>query len=575
MRTGKLGIACFALVAAFLAPAAASAEEEETIILTDGRSYTGRVVERGENVRIEMSFGTIDIPSSEVAYIIPAQSDANADADAEPVEPPDEADEDSEQTDLPDTVDAGTGFSLADATRPEPVVFMLMRTLSDARIGTESYQARQKLRRFQILAHDRRRKVAGQWRPPDYFIRTRAAHMEHIEAAEELQRKADRIRGDDAAERHRKRQLQQRAAGRYRTAAQQWPDPLLRQFLMGAAELYAENYARAEGFFRSLVEEAPYVAGFHQGHSIALRGLRRHNDALSAGMNALRLHPESPQALALVVDAMERVAGAETDRPPYTDARELLRQYSDTDAAVRRARRDQRWLMPGLRRQWGISDARVLPEMPYDRLCFRQAVAVPVHEHFLVVDVDVVEEADEVFVRLADGTWLPAEVEQVRTFGRRESPPPLRLIGVADASFTPLEIAEAPPDEADLTVKAAPFYAQMGSRIRQFSTRLESDGDDWKPTQPLAAGESASPVLAAEGAIAGILAAKTDPTEDNAGPDLAISPAEIRRLVEDSRLRIGRGGLSFGTDRVERTAEPREADGKAFLVIAIFGEKFE
>ncbi|MGC9454076.1 MAG: hypothetical protein ACP5HU_04355 [Phycisphaerae bacterium] len=562
MISGKKSTSCSLLALCVLALSAAVVAD--TVVMESGKTYTGRAERQGETVRIEMEHGTIDVPAEEVLYIIPSE-EQDEEPDSEPTAPDGAAD---------GTATRYTGNTAADATRPEPMLFVLMRRLQNTPAGTESYSLRRQIRQFQIMAHDRKRKVGGQWVDPDYFKRAREAFAETLDEANELDRSIGRVRGDTPADEAERLRIRQQAATRYRSAARQWPDPLLQKFLMGVAELYAGNHSRAESFFDACIAELPQVAGFHQGRTLALQGARRYDEALRAAMDTLRLQPESPQALALVAGAMENIPGAETDRPPYTDAREMLEEYEDVDETVSRASREMRWLMPGLRRDWNVRSETSMPELPYDRLYVRQAVAVPVAEQFVLVDAEVVEGAEEVFLQTADGRLFGCDAARISTFGQ-QSLPPLRVLAVADASFTPADVAEAVVEDQDLTVRACDAFGQMSSDVREFRTRIKGENDTLKPTVELLPGESGSPVLTDDGKLAAFLTGRTDPAEDNGGPGRVVPPDEIRELLDASRMRIRRGGFGFGHSVAKRNAEPVALEGQAFVVMGLFGEKFE
>ncbi|MFW6065286.1 MAG: hypothetical protein ACOC9S_00565 [Planctomycetota bacterium] len=537
----------------------------DTVVMESGKTYTGRAERRGETVRIEMDHGTIDVSAEDVLYIIPSEDDdaTGAGEDAESAEP-DDAPRAPTRT-----------ATTVNAARPEPMLFMLMRRLERTAAGGESFTLRQQVRRYRIMAHERKRKVGGRWVDPDYFRRGRQAFAEKLAEADELAKRVDRVRGDDPSDEAQRRRLRQQAATQCRSAAKQWPDPLLGKFLRGIAELYAENYRRAERHFSECVDDMPQVAGFHQGRALAFRGLRQHAEELTAAMETLCLRPESAQALAMVVDAMDNIPGAETDKPPYSDAREMLADYQDVDSTVRRARRGVRWLMPGLRRDWNVRDEKSMPELPYDRLSVRQAVAVAVGEQFVLVDAEAVDGAEEVLVGTEDGRVFPADEARISTFGRRGSLPALRVLGVPGATFTPAEPAESVEEGSELVARAVEAFRQMGKEPREFTTSITSDGDILKPSVALLAGESASPLMTEDGSIAAFLAARTDPAEDGGGPSRVIPAEEIRELLDASRMRISRGGFAFGSSRAERDAEPVAVEGQSFIVYGIFGETFE
>ncbi|MDY6913099.1 MAG: hypothetical protein SVT52_01390, partial [Planctomycetota bacterium] len=321
----------------------------------------------------------------------------------------------------------------ADPTRPEPIVFMLMRSLAATPAGTASYELRRQIDRWQSFAHDQKRKVGGNWLSPEDFQRRRRAYAEHLKQVQSLAHNIRRIRGDEPADLAERKQLRGRLNAKLIQAAKTPTDPLLRNFLLAVAQLQTGRAGRAEAAFRQCARQAPTVAGFHQGRALALQQLDRHTDALAECIRVLELRPTSREALYMLQDTMKKVPGSDIRTETYTAAGKLLGRYENPKHSKRRGRA---WLMPG--GDWLVRN-EMLPDLPYDRLVFRQALGVPIGKRTLMVDAGLADGAVELLVRIGEKTLVPAYVRRTGSYGRTGKRPVLAFLSVEDIEFTPLK----------------------------------------------------------------------------------------------------------------------------------------
>jgi hypothetical protein len=150
------------------------------------------------------------------------------------------------------------------------------------------------------------------------------------------------------------------------------------------------------------------------------------------------------------------------------------------------------------------------------------------------------------------------------------------VLVVEGYEFTPVEVAaEGPEGDRDILVYGANSFAEMGTDMRKVAGKVGKAADDGqvKTTAPLSPGESAGPVFTAEGKLAGFLAAKTDALAEGGGPDRLIVLSERDSMVRAAQRSYG-GYAEYGYVK-EKSPETRPAPGRAFIILAIFGEKFE
>lgn len=476
--------------------------------------------------------------------------------------------------------------SMGALNRPESILFMLMRNLSATPAGVASYELRRQIEQWRILTHDRKRKIGVRWTAPEEFVRRRKAFRDYLKDAQEELRQAKRYaRATTPRDKARKRRHKAAAYAVLQQAAKAWADPLLRDFLLATADLRGRNYTRAQELFLRCRRTAPLVAAFHQGYAMALAGLNRPTDAVSARLAALRLRPGSTHALEQLHEAMKKVPGAKLKTPAYEAAEEFLVQYGETPSRSRFARRGMTWLLPGDR---GVTVRdETIPLLPYDRLVFRQGAGAAVGEKTLLVDAQVVRDALAVFIRIDEYTIVPARVGRSRS-SRDRTKPLLAVVTTDEYVFTPLAVRllknpKKNPDtqpafskDQAVTAYGIGAFREMGSTLRKASGKITEVGQDGsvEVSVHLAPGESAGPVVTEDGTLVGFLAARTDIHAEDGGKDEFIADAEIARLLKRLR-RSYRSSGRYGYSRVKRTITPKPAEGQVFIVYAITGELSE
>jgi hypothetical protein len=571
---------CLACVAAAVVAAAVAAAD--TVYLADGRKLEGDVQRAGRKVRVTTADGTVEVDADDVLYIVTPRPATK------PAKPPA----------LPQAPKAGppepaaTRFTIDKASRPEPVIFLLMRSLSVTPAGSDVYALRKQIERWQIAAKDRKRRAGRPWLSPDDFVRRRQAFEAYLREARDLFRKAGQRTGYSASPPDRRSENLTAAHQKLRQAARAWADPLLRDFLSGAAELHAGNHKEAAALFGKCVSRAPRVAAFHQGLALARLEGGDALEALEAALEMLALRPGSRSALQLTRQAYEKVPGSALRSPTYLRARKVLNEYEDSSASGTWGGSSWsgtiNWELPG-RPVYGRKES--LPTPRQDRLESLQAVGVPVGRDVLMVDARLVRDALEVFVRVDEDTVAPARVSRAGTYwsSRAASAPDLAFVHVTGWAFAPLKTADATfrKDEA-VTAYALSMYEEMADCPRPIAGAIEEvsreagDGESGKAKQPrriptkvstrILAGEGASPVVTAEGALVGFLAGRTDAMADGGGPHAFHSLADLAPLLKH----IPRGYAAYSMYGARRRkAEPVSVKGDHFIVYATFGERFE
>ena len=354
-------------------------------------------------------------------------------------------------------------------------------------------------------------------------------------------------------------------------AAKTWPDPLIRDFLMGVVAYHRDDYTQADGFFRKCVDAEPFIAAFHQGRGLVLLGNDHPLWAIEELLAALSLWPDSRDLLGDIQQAMKKVPGTSIKDPIYLQAQKILALYTDLPTRTY-STGGVSWLMPG--REWS-QRGESLPTPPYDRLAFRQGAAVPIAKNSLLVDAAVLKDSLEVFVRIDANTVAPAYARRTGAYGR--GAPPLAILTVPGYEFDvpgTLEEGNRVAAEGTVSAVAVPFYAEMGSLSRRVTGKAGGAATDGSVivSATLSPGESASPVFAADGTLIGFLAAKIDIAQEGGGPDRLIPVSQLSTLLKQTRA-AAPDHSTYG--RVKRTPSPRAAPGETFLVTAICGETLD
>ena len=576
------------LVCALLAASAGA----DVVYMQDGTTHKGEVTRDGGKVRIVTDAGLVVVSAADVLYV--ASSKPTTKPATRPAQPP-TVPPMPETPRAPVRPRAGKGegdfvptrvrFQLSRVTRPESIIFMLMRNLDATPPGDKANDLRKQIEQWQIAAHDRKRKTTGKWYTPGDFTRRRQAYTRRLAEANDFAKQARAIRGDTAKEKAERSALETEANRHLVDAARAWPDSLIRYFLTGIAYYRSKSYQQAISAFGECCRQAPRVAAFHQGYGMALMDANRQTDGLASFIRALQLQPDSHDALEMVIKGMQAVPGSQTRSVPYQRAVKLRRLYADTSAPRSGSsyNRGTRWLMPqkGSSYSRGWTDREgTLPTPPYDRLVFMQAVGVPVAKDTLLVDESIVKNALAVFIQIDETTIVPAAGRRTTSYRSYRTTPasvPLTTVRVEGHAFTPAVGAEPPKPAAgaDVVLYGLGVFEEMGSEVRAVPARIATVADDGaiKITEALSAGDATGPILTPQGRLLGFIAGKTDATGTNGGPDVTIQYAQIAPLIE----KLQKASRSYsGYGRVKRQqAQPAPAGGKFFTVHAIFSETFE
>ena len=447
-----------------------------------------------------------------------------------------------------------------------------MRRAAGTPAGTAAFELGESIKRWRAAAHDSKRNVgSNQWLLPKDFIRRREAFTTLATEAQKLYRDISTRKPTTPKEKAERAAKEATANLKMMRAAQTLADPLLRNFLIGVAAYEGKNYALAESQFRKCCKAAPRVAAFYQGRGLALGKQDRHLDALVSFTWTLRLQPNSQAALRMLRDGLKNVPGAKMQTPAFQTATELVGQY---EADSRRSSRSGiEWLLPGrvVRTRTGE-----LPKPQYDRLVFRQAVAVPVGTSSLIVDEAAVKDAKEVFVRIDETTLVRGVIKRVRSYGSKRTSPPVALVIVGDCKFTPLEADPETKFAADEAVTAygLGIYEQMGRTVRKINGKILNVEEQGRLqlSAALVAGEAASPIITQDGKLAGLLSGRTDAMADGGGAEKFIPLSELERILKQASRPYRRPS---GYGRTRRNIQPRPAPGQLFIVYVTCTEKFE
>lgn len=538
-----------------------SAAWADFVYTRDGKVLEGKAAKSGDKVLVQSGGQTITLQASEVERILEVDSSTTAPA---PINSP-------ASVSL-----SGGGVSAGDLCEPESLVFLAMRKLAQAKTGTDVAAAKEVVDRWQSVAHDRKRKNGDQWLPPSDYDRRRKAYGAALEEAREILKDLQKFDGETLEARQARQRVMLKASAKMLEASRAWPDPLLRKFLMGIAEYYGGACESAESLFQQCIKEAPRVAAFHQGRALALLQLNRGVDATNAAMQALKLHPESQELVALLDKAAKAVPGQYIKSAAFLEARSMLQQYESTEKKTTSGLYSRQamgitWIMPGAARAWTVSED-CLPTPPYDRLIFRQAIGVPIAAGNLLVDQKAVENAAEIFVQVDPKTMVLAKAPRPGSSSgsSKTSNLPLTTLAVTGAKFTPLPPGTISAGDS-VTFYAMNVNEEMGSLVRVSSPKVQTIGEGRaKLSVSLLPGETAAPVLSG-GKLLGFFGGRTDVLAELAGPDVLFVGKELTDFVSHY-ARSGGGFSSYGYNSAKRTFQPVEASGKYFIVHSVFGE---
>ncbi|MCE5325388.1 MAG: hypothetical protein LLG01_03135 [Planctomycetaceae bacterium] len=562
----------------------------DTIFLRDGRTFDGKITQKGDDVKIDIGVGVITVKASEVLHIRtdapaggkPPAAAATAPATAFP-----------SGGAAPGSEDEG-GIDIAATGNPEPIAFTLMRRIAAA--GAAPEDLAEQLRQWRIAVHDRHRKVDGKWVTPSYFVTHREAFNKEYKNCQDLARRMARLRIRTAQDQSNQKNLSTRYAKALRDLAGTWGDAQIRRFLLGVAEYHSDNPGVADGIFRKLIDEAPQIAAYHQGCAMALLKLNRPLEALEQASIVLQLRPHSQTALNLVREAMKATSGADVQSPIYVRASAAVNAYEKAIGSQAAATTTIEWLMPDAR-PWQDRD-KTLPIPACDRLVIVQAPAVPIGQHTLMVDETLTAGAAEIVVRLGEGRLAPASLLRV-SYSSREKPLGVAMLHVEDAQFTPLTVPEPPAPArpgaaATRPAKPAPptapsaqgrsllayglgYWPAMGATPRIISGHIAAPDADKvaEVTFRLAPGEAAAPIIAGGDTLEGFMLGRLDAALSDGGPSTLLPASAIAPVLARAKRSSGTFNPTLGYARLQRKIKPEPAEGKCFIVYAIKQEKME
>ena len=527
----------------------------DVIWLQNGKKYEGKVTHKIKTVLIEMRFGTIEVPASDVLRIVKAEIKDPVKTPVAPKYGPDER-----------------PFDASRAVMPESVVFLFMRKIAASRTGLGSEEERQQVRRWRDAVHDRVRKVGGEWLGPKEFKPRKEAFDRLLSEAVDIMRQRYRIRGTKRADELKKESLRLSAAVKLKSAAMKWPDPLIRKFMTGVAHYEGGAYGKALLSFEACATEAPLVAAFHQGRGLALQKVNRPSEAIAPLIKALQLDPDSKTALAQLQAGMKAVPGPKTHTEDFEQAKAIVAEYKTSSSpSSPYGYKGVRWLLPGK-----IVHARdnTLPVPAYHRLVFRQAAGLAIGAHALLADTAAVAKADLVIVKVGD-RYVPARVKKSTLYWRGKGDPPVSLVTVNEYSFTPASAKTDAKFKARqaMTAHAMNFIAEMGDEMNKTTGPLKRYKEDNKEIPPvsLRPGDSASPVVTADNRMVGFLAARTNVTLPEGGPSKLWTLTDLKKMI-DRGVTIKPATYYWAT---KRTITIKPAKGVIFPVYGVFCETLD
>ena len=540
------------LVCCLLAATAAA----DVIWLQNGKKYEGKVTRKGKAVFIEMRFGTIEVRESDVLRIVKAEITA----------PP-------KPSTAPKYGLEERPFDASRAVMPESVVFLFMRKIAASRTGLGTEEERQQVRRWRDAAHDRVRKVGGRWLGPKDFKPRRETFDRLLKEAVDIMRLRNRIRGTKRGDELKKESLRLSAAAKLKSAAMNWPDPLVREFMTGVAHYEGRAYSKALQSFEDCVAQAPLVPAFHQGRAVALQKVNRAADAIPSLIKALQLAPDSKDLVNQLRAGMKAVPGPKTHTEEFEQAKAMSAEYKTSSSpSTSYGPKGVNWILPG---KFLRAKDNTLPVPTYHRLVFRQAVGLAIGKHALLADTSAVYKADLIFVQVGEH-YVPASVKKSTLYWKGKGDPPVSLVTINEYSFTPVSAdpeAKFKPGAA-MTVHAMNLISEMGSTIHKTTGPLKRFKRDNKgiPAVALRPGDSASPVLSADNRMVGFLAARTNVYLPEGGPSRLWTLTDLEKMI-DRGGKIKRPTSYFSSAKRTMTVKP--AKGVIFPVYGVFCETLD
>lgn len=545
----------------------AGAVAADTVYLRDGRQLWAKKVTKADGkVRLEMPYGTAEFPESEVSYIDygtaqPASKPAQV--ESEPLEQ------------APVKLQPSVRWDLAEATVPEPIVFMLARQRELA--GESGDDLSGQLKQWRIAVHEQKRKHRDEWLARDDRRRRLADFRKRLKDADDKARQAKSIYGDTPADQAKKKKLQTEVEQDYYTAAGAWPDPLLSEFLTAVLDLRAGKSKQAEGRFRRCLENESLLAGLHQGRGLALAADKQALSALAEFVACAELWDDSYEPFRLIEETAKDVPGAQTNDPIYRKAQDLLDRYEKPKYASY-AHGGISWLMPG--RGWQSRDEGLFVP-PYERFICRQAIAIPLTEDgVMVVDSAALTGALKIYVQVAPGRLVQATPYRAGSIVRSSTQKvelPLALIRASGAAFTPVQ-TESPAEvkvDQRVSLRAANAYRVMGNEIRLAQAQVKQVGPEGIALDTgVLPGEGLSAVFDGDKFV-GLFTGRVDAEAADCGQSSFIDPAALSAWIAQVKRYLRPGGKTYSSSAgpaLKADVEPVKAEGQVFLLYILQGE---
>ncbi len=547
------------LVTAALCCLLTAAAAGDVIWMQNGKRYEGKATRKGAKVMIELAYGTIEVRAVDVLRIV--KTEVVTPPKPKPVDPITKPEPTKKE------------FAVGYAVMPESVAFMFMRRIAISPKGLGTMEQRQQVARWRDAAHDRIRKTGSRWLTPKEFKTRRETFDRYLAEAKVIMKQRSRIRALSSrtmtsAQKAELRKIVIAGTAKMRTAATNWPDPAIRSFMLGVANFEGAAYPKAVASFRDACELAPYVSAFHQGHALALVEAA---EALPSFIRALELAPDSRQVLSDLREGMKAVKGVQTHSPEFERAKAMSAEYQTpkpkTGTTYGFQFRRIKWELPG---KFTQTKDNTLPEPDYDRFSFFQAAGVVVGPHAILVDARVAARAQAVYVRVGDRlvTGRPRRAYSSDWEGKGD--PPVSLVIVGDCKFTPPAGAPKFKRGTPVTVHSMNHHTEMGGELMKTTGTVKvPKGGKRALDVALRPGDSAAPVLTADGHLVGFLASRAVVAETEGGPDLLLGREGLAGL-------IARGAKTKSPSyywMTKRTVVPKPTEGVVFPVVGVFCEK--
>ncbi len=566
----------------------------DIVYVTDGRKLEGTVTQTADTVTIVTEDGTVELSRDQVIHVLMGERSEDPAPEQDPQGPGDPIDEHpidtptEEKTD--DVEDSRQGitppdetFSMGEAAMPESIAFTLSRRAVEENDAALAYKLNQQAKEFQDAAHDRRRRVDGDWMTPGDYGTARLNYTRLINDTDGTSNKLRRsrellLRTTDEDQRAELKaeiaQFEEDLETRLSTAAEAWLDPTIATFLEGVAYYKSGYYSKALSRFQSCRERYPLVIAYHQAYGLAgmhVDGFEL--DAVDAILDQISLDPDSAQARIALQEAMKNVPSEDIRTDIYERAQNVI---DNTDPSVFKSPQQSVWKMPGEGRNPGWLDKEAtLPIPPYDRLVFRQSVGVAVSAGVVMVDADTVQNADSVFLRVGN-TVVPASVKRT-TSAYREIAPQLAWVETTEFQFnTPIVVSDKMVFHLDdhVKFKTLPVFTEMGTTPESASTRITTMTENGDPATldiMLAPGQGATPVLTEDNRLAGVLLGKTQYLKENGGPDEILPARTLLPIIQ----KIQKENPPQANANVRMIVDPMEVDTPFVIVYGVEGENVE